>query len=75
MEKKECVISSVYVRKDIDWTILGFTVGVKEWNSDYVNRFDFGPASFEKVFWFKDEGRVNSLVWSHCYINRSLTLK
>ena len=81
MEKKEWVISSVYARKDIDWTVLGFTVWVKEnkvvvdWKEGYIYRFDFGPASFEKTFWFKDESRLNTLVWQHCYITRSLTLK
>lgn len=75
MDKKEVVISSVYARKDVDWTLLGFTVWVKEAWSDYVNRFDYGPWSFEKTFWFKDESKLNSLVWQHCYITRSLTLK
>lgn len=75
MEKKEAVISSIYARKDTDWTLLGFTVWVKSWNSDYITRFDYWPSSFEKTFWFKDEARVNSLVWQHCYINQSLTLK
>lgn len=78
MEKRECVISSAYARKDIDWTILGFTVWVKEVNSksDYVYRFDFWPASFEKQFWFKEEWtRLNNLVGTTCYIVRSLTLK
>lgn len=78
MEKRECVISSAYARKDIDWTILGFTVWVKEVNSksDYTYRFDFWPASFEKQFWFKEEWtRLNNLVWTTCYITRSLTLK
>ena len=80
MEKIEAVISSVYARKDIDWTLLGFTIWVKEAkdsNSEkgYIYRYDYSPASFEKAFWFKDEGRVNSLVWQHCYIVRSLQLK
>lgn len=77
MEKREAVIHSVYARKDIDWTVLGFTVWVKEknTNSDYVYRFDFGPANFEKTFWFKDEARLNSIVWQSVFISRSLTLK
>ncbi len=77
MEKREAVISTCYARKDIDWTILGFTVWVKEVNSksDYTYRFDFWPATMEKTFWFKDESRCNSLVWQHCYITRSLQLK
>lgn len=77
MLKKECVITACYPRKDIDWSILGFTVCCKEVNSnsEYVNRFDFGPASFEKTFWFKDESRLNSLVNSKCYLNTTLVLK
>lgn len=75
MEKKEALIHSVYARKDIDWTILGFTIAVKEVWSEYIHRFDFWPANFEKTFWFKDENRVNTLVWQHCNIVRSLTLK
>lgn len=77
MEKREAVISSVYARKDIDWTVLGFTVWVKEVDSksDYTYRFDYGPASFEKTFWFKDESRLNTLVWQHVFTTRTLTLK
>lgn len=77
MEKREAIISSVYARKDIDWTILSYTVWVKEvWSkSEYVYRFDYGLASFEKTFWFKDESRLQGLVWQHCYISRSLVLK
>lgn len=75
MEKKDSLIHSVYPRKDIDGTILWFTVGVKEVWSDYIHRYDFWPANFEKTFWFKDESKINSLVWQHCYITSSLTLK
>ena len=80
MEKLEAVIVSAYARKDIDWSLLWFTVWVKESknaNSEtwYTYRYDFGPATFEKTFWFKEENRLNSLVWQHCYITRSLTLK
>lgn len=75
MEKKESVIHSVYPRKDIDWTILWFTVWVKEVWSEYIHRYDFGPTNFEKTFWFKDENKINSLVWQHCYIISSLALK
>ena len=41
MEKKEATIHSVYARKDIDGSVLGFTVAVKEVGSDYIHRFDF----------------------------------
>lgn len=80
MEKLEAVISSAYARRDIDWSLLGFSVWVKEVkdaNSDkgYTYRYDFSPATFEKMFWFKDENKLNSLVWQHCYIVRSLQLK
>ena len=77
MQKREAVISTCYARKDIDGTVLWFTVWVKEANSnsDYVYRYDFGPANMEKTFWFKDESRCNSLVWQHCYINITLSLK
>lgn len=79
MEKKLWIISSAYARKDVDGTVLGFTVGVKEANSnsEYVYRFDFGPASFTKVFgfdWIKEENRLVWLQWSKVYITRSLTL-
>lgn len=75
MEKKDCLIHSVYPRKDIDGTVLWFTVGVKEVGSEYIHRYDFGPASFEKTFGFKDPDKVNTLVWQHCYMTSSLSLK
>ena len=75
MEKKDCLIHSVYPRKDIDWTVLWFTVGVKEVWSEYIHRYDFWPASFEKTFGFKDPEKVNSLVWQHCVMNSSISLK
>lgn len=74
MKKKTCVIASVYPRNDIDWTLLGFTLWVKEVWSEYVERYDFWPASFEKVFWHKDPNKINTLVWQTIYLTMSLSL-
>lgn len=77
MEKREAIISAVNVRKDIDGTVLSYSVWVKEvWSkSDYTYRFEYWKASFEKTFWFSEESRLQWLVWQHCFITRSLTLK
>ena len=75
MNKKECVIKSAYVRKDVDGSILSYVVSVQDVNakSDYTYRFDFWKASFEKTFW-KNESNLNTLVGSKCYLVESLSL-
>lgn len=77
MEKRLCVISACYARKDIDGTVLGYTVWVKEVNakSDYTYRFDYGPASMQKTFNVSDEAWCNRLIGKECYIKRFLELK
>ena len=82
MEKKLAVISSAYARTDVDWTVLWFTVWVKEKDSksDYTYRFDFWLESFKKTFWLNDDAiknpeRLNDLKGKDCYIIRTLSLK
>lgn len=75
MNKRECIIQSAYVRRDVDWTVLSYAVAIKDVNSksEYVYRFDFSPASFQKLFQ-KNENNINTLVWSKCYLNETITL-
>lgn len=77
MEKKEAIITSVNVRRDVDGTILSYTVWVQEvWAKyDYTYRFDYSKSSFEKAFGTSDESKLSTFKWKECFIVRSLTLK
>lgn len=75
MNKKECIVKSVYARRDVDWSIMSIGVWVTDPNSksEYVYRFDYSLASFQKVF-HKDENNMNTIIWSKVYLNETLTL-
>lgn len=75
MNKKECIIKSVYARRDVDGSIMSIGVWVVDSNSksEYVYRFDYSLASFQKVF-NKNENNMNTLVGSKVYLNETLTL-
>lgn len=75
MNKKQCIIKSVYPRRDVDWSIMSIWVGVTDPNSksEYVYRFDYSLKSFKEVF-HKDENNMNTLIWSSVYLNETLTL-
>lgn len=75
MNKKECIIKSVYARRDVDWSIMSIGVWVTDPNSksEYVYRFDYSLASFQKVF-NKNENNMNTIIWSKVYLNETLTL-